>query len=202
MKRWPLFAVTFVAVLLVAVMALRERSEPGTELPPELAEQPDLYMQGSTITQFDADGSVRYRLMADQIRHFTRDDTTRLETPELTVHRPDEPPWSVRANHGYLRPRGLPGKAREEVVYLREDVVLEQRNDDKHRVKLTTEALYVYPERRFAETDRAVMIETDAGRTTAVGLAGNLGTGLLQLSSNDSQRVHTIVLPNQFKLAR
>lgn len=201
MKRWRLFAATFVVVVIVTMTALRERTETRVDSPPTSANQPDLYMQGSRIIQFDADGSERYRLTADQIRHFTSDDTTRLEQPALTVHRPDEPPWSVRAKHGYIRPRVLPGRTREEVVYLRNDVVLEQR-DDKHRVTLTTEALYVYPERRFAETDRAVMIETDAGRTMAVGLAGDLGTGVLELSSNDSQRVHTIVLPNQFKLAR
>lgn len=45
------------------------------------------------------------------------------------------------------------------------------------------------------------MIESNAGRTTAVGLTADLGAGLLTLSSSESQRVHTTVLPNQFRRA-
>jgi lipopolysaccharide export system protein LptC len=66
-------------------------------------------------------------------------------------------------------------------------------------VKLTTDALYVYPDRRYAETDRPVMIDTNSGRTTAVGLKGDLSRGLLQLFSAADAKVHTIVLPDQFK---
>jgi hypothetical protein len=43
------------------------------------------------------------------------------------------------------------------------------------------------------------MITTHAGRTRAVGLQGNLDQGLLKLFSNDEQRVHTVILADQFK---
>ena len=64
---------------------------------------------------------------------------------------------------------------------------------------MRTPALYLYPDRQYAETDQDVIIDTDVGRTKAVGLQGDLQQGLLNLFSSADQRVHTIVLLGQFK---
>lgn len=200
MNRWQLIGVLIAAALLAFLVTDREQVETPKALPAELIDEPDLYMETATITQFNEDGSVRYRLAADEIRHFERNDTTRMKMPELTIHRAPELPWWVSAKQGYIRYRDNADKQSEEVVFLRESVVLEQR-DSPRQLRLTTQSLYVYPERQFAETNQAVMIDTSAGRTTAVGLAGDLEAGLLKLSSDAAQRVHTIVLPNQFKRA-
>jgi lipopolysaccharide export system protein LptC len=200
MNRWQLLGILIVAALLALLVLETEETAPPPELPSALADEPDLYMETATITQYNDDGSVRYSLAADEIRHFERDETTRLFAPMLTIHREPRPPWSVSSHQGYIRYRAGTGQDREEVVYLRDAVVLEQ-NEPTHHLRLTTDALYVYPERRYAETDQAVMIDTNAGRTKAVGLAGDLDAGLLKLSSDGAQRVHTIVLPNQFKPA-
>ena len=74
-----------------------------------------------------------------------------------------------------------------------------QQFPDGRSFELRTPSITLYPDREYAETDQDVMITTHAGRTTAVGLQGNLNQGLLQLSSNDERRVHTILLPDQFK---
>lgn len=200
MSRWQLLGVLVAAALLAFLVTDREQIEAPTALPAELADEPDLYMEAATITQFNDDGSVRYRLAADEIRHFERNDTTRLKMPELTIHRAPKLPWWVSSKEGDIRYRDDTNQQSEEVVFLRDSVVLEQR-DSPRQLRLTTQSLYVYPERRFAETSQAVMIDTSAGRTMAVGLAGDLDAGTLNLSSDAAQRVHTIVLPNQFKRA-
>ena len=87
----------------------------------------------------------------------------------------------------------------EETVFLEEDVRMEQRYSDGRAFELRTPSVTVYPHREYAETDRDVMITTHAGRTYAVGLKGDLDRGLLELFSDVDQRVHTIVLPDQFK---
>jgi hypothetical protein len=46
------------------------------------------------------------------------------------------------------------------------------------------------------------MIATHAGSTTAAGLSGDLEAGRVKLSSRKNERVHTIVLPGQFKRSR
>jgi lipopolysaccharide export system protein LptC len=172
---------------------------PAQKLPDELADEPDLYIKDATITQFRPNGQIKYRLLSPHIRHFERNDLTRLTAPRLTLHNNANPPWEIESETGYIRRRaGNPGPP-EEVVFLRRDVVLEQRYDDGRRVHLETPSLYIYPDRSYAETEQNVMIDTDVGRTTAVGLQGDLQRGLLNLSSSAQQRVHTIVLPGQFK---
>ena len=168
-------------------------------LPDELADEPDLYMEDALITQFQPNGSMKYQLHSTQIRHFERDNLTRLAAPVLTLHNPDRPPWKIDAAQGYIRRRADEHGAPEEVVFLRRDVGLEQRFEDGRRLRIESPSLYIYPDRQFAETEQAVMIDTEVGRTTAVGLRGDLQRGLLKLFSSTQQRVHTIVLPGQFK---
>lgn len=200
MTRWRLIAVLIAAMLLASFVVRRDSAPASEELAADLTDAPDLYMQVATVTQFDDDGSVRYRLAADEIRHFEAEDTTRLQKPLLTVHRTEGGAWRAQSNQGEIHYRSVAPARQEEIVSLRDAVVLE-RAEAEGRLRLTTESLYVYPERRFAETDQAVMIETIAGRTSAAGLVGDLNTGVLKLSSDGSQRVHTIVLPRQFKRA-
>jgi lipopolysaccharide export system protein LptC len=170
-------------------------AEPVKALP----DAPDLYMEDARITQYGEDGVVQYRLDSSTIRHFDRENLTRLEAPTFELKRADASPWFVRSAHGYIRYRTQSPPPQEEVVFLRDNVELEQRAADGEFVKLTTDAMYVYPDRRYAETDRPVMIDTNSGRTTAVGLQGDLGRGLLKLFSAGDAKVHTIVLPDQFK---
>jgi lipopolysaccharide export system protein LptC len=190
------------AILLAGIVLLVEPFAPvpgPAELPEELADEPDLYMENAIITQYQPTGEMKYQLASYQIRHFERDNLTRLAAPTLTLHNTTQPPWQVESDHGYIRRRANPDGAPEEVVYLRKDVALEQRYADGRRLRLESPSLYIFPDREYAETAQNVMIDTDVGRTTAVGLRGDLQRGLLKLSSSAQQRVHTIVLPGQFK---
>lgn len=198
MSRWY-WVGAFAAALVFVIAYLNPEDAEPPPLPPELREEPDLYMEETVITQFRADGNIRYRLACEQITRFEKDALTRLEKPVLDLHRQGEPPWNLRAEHGHMRQRpgadGLP----EEQLYLRDNVVLRQRFDDGRFVTMTTSVLYVFPEREYAETDQPVTIDTASGRTKAVGFEGDLKRGWMKLSSAPTQRVHIIVLPHQFK---
>lgn len=197
-----LVGITTTLAIIVGAFVLFEPetgSEEVTALPPELADEPDLYMEDATITQYQKDGSLQYQLFSTEIRHFEAAQLTRLVAPSLEMHSPGKPPWSVSAGHGYIRKRALPSGGDEEVVFLRENVLLEQRYEDGQRLKVRSSSMYIYPDRQYAETDQDVMIDTNVGRTQAIGMQGDLQRGLFNLSSTSDQRVHTIVLPKQFK---
>lgn len=202
-ERWSTWAV-IVSVAVAGVMLLSEPLEPAPEeevLPSIVSEEPDLYIEDAVITQYLPSGTVHYRLMSKLLRQFEADELVRLTEPRLVVNSETRAPWRVQSEHGYVRRLRAAERSGdgEEVVFLREDVQLEQREPDGRHMRLTTSTLYVFPEREYAETDRDVMIDTHAGRTTATGLKGDLQRGLLQLSSSDRRRVHTILLPDQFK---
>ena len=170
--------------------------EPSTEV--LFSEVPDLYMEDAIITQYQGDGTLKYELVSTRIRHFEDRNLTRLDTPDLQMHQTDNPPWSARADEGEIKYQATSEDTQEEVVYLRHNVFLEQARGERF-ISMSSEDLTIYPERRYAETDQAVMIDTNAGRTKAVGLAADLERSVLHLASSESQRVHTIVLPFQFK---
>ena len=168
---------------------------PGA-LPPELADEPDLLMEGASITQFQHDGSVQYRLAAREIRHFEDEQFTRLLEPDLELHNDPEPPWRVTSEHGEIH--GSAGAPGGEQVLLRDGVVVRQAGSGTDFITIRSQALDLYPERKYAETEGDVMIETDVGRTAARGMQADLTRGSMKLSSGKDAAVHTIVQRDQF----
>ena len=160
--------------------------------------EPDLEIEDAVISQFRPTGGLRYRLHSPRIEHFQDDALTELIDPDLTLYSEDEPPWQMTARRGSILNATFEGNSRE-VVHLEEDVQMEQLFADGREYRLQTPAITIHPDREYAETDRNVMITSHAGRTAAVGLKGNLRRGRLHLFSDVEQRVHTILLPDQFK---
>jgi LPS export ABC transporter protein LptC len=200
MNRWSWLLVAIACVLLF--VSLRDRG--GNQRPDAvalgLAGEPDLRMEKAEITQYDEAGAVRYRLWSEEIRHFESEAQTHLASPTLTLDRAPQPPWLASAKQGIVKFQAAADGKLEEVVLLSEGVHL-QHGDAASRIDVTCPTLTIYPDRRFAETDQPVMISSDSGSTVAVGFSGDLNSGRIKLSSKPTQRVHTVVLPGQFKRA-
>ena len=184
------------ALLLTFYLAPWRSAVPPGALPPELADEPDLYMERATITQFQEDGSIQYRLAAQAIRHFEDEQLTRLLEPDLEIHNDPEPPWRVRSERGEVH--GTATAPGGEQVLLRDSVVVRQDGPGSGYTTIRCDALDVYPEPKYAETDGDVMIDTDVGRTAGRGLRVDLAHGSMRLSSGADAPVHTIVQREQF----
>ena len=168
---------------------------PGA-LPPELADEPDLYMEGATITQFKENGTIQYRLNAGEIRHFEKERFTRLLAPDLELHTDSGPPWQVTSALGEIH--GSAGDPGGERVLLRDRVVAHQQSTDTDYMTIRCATLDLYPQRKYAETRGDVMIDTNVGRTTARGMQANLTNGRMMLAAGSDAAVHTIVEREQF----
>lgn len=199
MNRWSWLLVVFGCLALLLSLGDWKHIEVLPNEQPAAAGEPDLYMEKAAITQYGADGTVRYRLLSSEVRHYEDERLTRLVAPTMTLYRAPQAPWFARSNEGLVHDTDTVDGKRDEAILLRDDVHLEQR--EPNRIEISSPTLYVYPDRQFAETDQPVIIDTTAGRTHAVGMSGDLNTSLLKLSSSASERVHTIVLPGQFKRA-
>lgn len=199
MWRYSGWVVGALAAAVVIYLVIGQDAPTEAEQERIIRNEPDIYAQDVLFNQLRADGKLHYRLQADEIHQFNREQLTRLTEPDLHLVNPEQPPWDIGARHGYIRKRQGPNGDPEEVVYLREAVQLVQQHPDSGQITLRSESFYIYPNRQFAETDQNVMIDTQVGRTEAAGMTADLQSGLLNLSSNSGQRVHTIVLPEQFK---
>ena len=206
MERLPLSTARLVGIALLGSLVIgaavffqptlpEEESEP----PLSASEEPDLLIEDAVIRQFRASGAIRYLLRSPLIEHFESDALTHLTDPDLMLHDEPEPPWRVTAERGVIRNAAQGNRAGEEEVELIDDVQMLQVFEDGRRYDLRTPQITIFPAREYAETDQNVMITTHAGRTKAVGLEGSLDKGLLKMFSSDEQRVHTVILPHQFK---
>ena len=201
MTRWYWLGGLSAAFFFVLAFLNPDEVQP-TPLPPELHNEPDVYMEDSIITQFDEHGNIRYRLASSEITHFETENVTNLEKPVFHLHQPSpDTPWNATAMSGSITQRPNHANVLEERLFLRDNVVLKRGfdNEDKRHIMLETSTLFIYPERQFAETDQAVIIETASSLTKAVGFQGDLESGWMKLSSSPAQRVHIIVLPHQSK---
>ena len=157
---------------------------------------PDIFGREVQFNQLREDGSLHYRLKADSIRQFLDENLTRMEVPEVHLRNPDQPPWDIYAQEGFIRKLE---QSAQDVVFLRSAVRMVQDHPVNGQITLRSESFYLYPDRQYAQTEDDVIIDTEVGRTTAAGMSANLDTGVLTLTSSTTQRIHTIVLPEQFK---
>ncbi len=191
------FAAAAISALVLTLVYMYSGERTPAPLPPELADEPDIYMERAAITRFGAKGGVRYRLEADRIRQFEERSVTYFENPAMRLHQESGPPWMANASHGELRQASAKDGAKDERLRLIDNVELTRQHDDGQRFSLTTTELDVYPARQYAQTDHAVMIETSGSRTTAAGFEADMERGWVKLLSGPAQRVHVVVEPRR-----
>ena len=172
--------------------------------------EPDLLLDAAVITQFRADGSLQYRLHAERIAHYPMPEQTVLTRPRLLLDQSDAAPWILSAARGRilggaalfetseaLATRPDAPNEHGETVILEEDVNLRRQRTPERFIDLRTSLLTLYPEREYAETDRPVIIETEAGHTTAASLRADLTAGRISLAGVDDDQVHTTLVPDR-----
>ena len=185
-------------LLLAFYLAPWRGAVPPGALPTELEGEPDLYIESAVINQYQEDGTLQYRLAARRVHTFDGDRHTRLVDPDLSLYNPPAPPWRVNARHGDLYGIGNGAGELDGVLVLRGEVVLHQTDPGRGFTTIRTAELTVRPAPRYAETERDVMIETEAGRTAAQGLKADLERRILNLQADADGPVHTIVQPEHF----
>ncbi len=199
--------IALAAIAFVGLLQLGERQHLPALLPQALQEEPDLYFQDARIAQFDAHGDLAFVLEAAEVHVFEARDLAILQTPRLMLYRGEDAPWHLTAGEGRLMlvPAATDSAepADEELVTLHDAVELFQTQADGGLLRLRTEQLQIYPRRRYVTTNEAVMIESSAGVTQAVGMRAQLIEGRFELGNTDPHtqptRVHTIVAPHQFQ---
>lgn len=174
--------------VVAMLVAPGEIGEPP--VPPELAAEPDVYIEDGRITQHDDDGAIRYRLRGGRITHFhQRGDavgTTRIERLEFEFPHADAP-WRGSADGGHA----INAPAQEERLRLTGNVeLLQQRGGGFTRLR--ADALTLLPEQRVAKTDQPVTILTESSRMSAAGAVADLTSGRMRLFSSGETRVKVV----------
>ena len=86
MNRWSWLLVIFGCFALLLSLGDWKHIEVSPNEQPASAGEPDLYMEKAAITQYGDDGTVRYRLLSTEVRHYEDERITRLVSPTMTLY--------------------------------------------------------------------------------------------------------------------
>ncbi len=183
---------TLILAFALTINWVMMESDESAELTP--GNDPDFYMLDATISQFDGKGELQHRIAANRFTHFPLTDLTTMKSPALELGRTgDSVPWEITSSEGRILPST---EYREEIVELWSNVLAAKSGSGGDFINIQTNSLTIYPERDYAETDEAVFIDNQSGRTTAAGMKAFLDTGRFMFFSTPTRKVTTIFLPN------
>jgi lipopolysaccharide export system protein LptC len=160
-----LIVLTIAAALLSWWLVQREASPPvPQQITHEGPREIDYYLRGLDIVRMTAEGVPAHRLVADDLRHFTDDDTTELANPHLTVFQREEPPWEINAETAWVSADGS-------LILLSGAVLIDRAAGKATRaMRIETRDLRVQPDQDYAETDEKVRVTSDPDWLDAVGM--------------------------------
>jgi lipopolysaccharide export system protein LptC len=151
----------------------------------QVPDYPTTYLVNARTRQFDEEGKLSYILEADKMAYFNKSDPSKpdtlLEQPNITMFDQDNsrPPWKATANNAE-------GSEQQDELIMIGDVVIQQRLDNGEQTRLETTELTIKPNRRYAETDKPVIITDKTGVVRSTGVRIFFDDERIELLSNVS----------------
>lgn len=179
-------------VLLVALglfsfylSQVAEREQAGRAAVRPASNEPDYFVERLALLTMDERGQPSYRLEAQRLQHFARDDSTLFESPVLVSLDPSRPRVTVTARRGRLLEGG------EEAHLQGEVQVTRAATGNGAPLLAETDYAVVLPSQDIVRTDRPVTVVQGPNRLSGVGMELNNRTRQLRLDS----RVSTVWQP-------
>lgn len=144
----------------------------------DLGDRHDAFMEQVVLMKTNAAGELAYRFSADKMWHYPKGDQIRFTLPRLTLFQPDQTPWQIAAGQGLSEQGG-------ETIRLWQDVSGHQvAGKNNSETTILTQAAVLYPQRRYAQTDQAIIIKQPNAQVTGIGAQVDLEAGMIKLLAN------------------
>jgi lipopolysaccharide export system protein LptC len=130
----------------------------------EIRHDVDFSIEYLASTELDKQGIPRSMLFAEKMWHYSDDDTTHLQLPNLVSMKVGQPPVNITAKLATL-------SGNSEDIFMHEDVII-TRTDPKtsNEMRFETDYLHVAPNRDVADTDHPVLMYDKRNVVSAVGM--------------------------------
>ena len=151
---------------------------PTTNITPKSAALPDAFMEDIKTIILDKYGKPKMKLSTPKLIHFTENDTTQLQAPQLTLYRKSPNPWYITAQHA---------QATDGIDNIRfwENVIIHRAADENNPATvIKTSLLIVHPNQKTAETSHFITLNQPNLVVKATGMYANMNTGDIKLLSN------------------
>jgi lipopolysaccharide export system protein LptC len=150
--------------VLFASYWLSLQVQPLPAITKEIRHDVDFTIEQLSSTELDKQGIPRSMLFAEKMWHYSDDDTTHLQLPNLVSMKVGQPPVNITAKLATL-------SGNNEDIFMHEDVII-TRTDPKtsNEMRFETDYLHVAPNRDVADTDHPVLMYDKRNVVSAVGM--------------------------------
>ncbi|MBY0499934.1 MAG: LPS export ABC transporter periplasmic protein LptC [Nitrosomonas sp.] len=141
---------------------------------------PDYIVEDLSGIRVDHNQGIQREFSAQKLRHYLEEKVTQLEQTNFISIDPGNPLMRLHADHAEIKNKGAD-------IYLTGNVsAMRGVDDDKNKITLSTDFLYLIPDENLVKTDRAVTITKLNTVIHATGLELNNRIGKIQLLSKVS----------------
>ena len=128
------------------------------------AHSPDYFSKGYTKWELNELGTLKNKLLADEMIHYSDDGTTHMVNPVIFFHNEKTPPWVIKSETGILSGDGKD-------LLLNGKVVIDRaKAEGVSQLTINTSALKVKPETSYAETSEWAELISPPNKTTGTGM--------------------------------
>lgn len=128
----------------------------------------DTFFNTAEIINFATTGLPKSKIIGAQISHYPGEEDSEITSPRISLFRDIGPPVYITADKGWLNKEGTRAILKGHTVIKREQSQTNQFS------QLETPELTIWPNRDYAETDKAVKITTDSTVATGIGMKAYL----------------------------
>jgi len=139
---------------------------------------PDAFMEDVVAVILDKQGKPKMKIVSPKMVYYSKDDSTHLEAPQLTIYRKSPKPWYVSAKEA-IATEGT------EHVHFKNDVMIQRaadRNNPATVIKTTT--LLVHPNTQIAETNDPITLIQPNITVNGIGMYADMNNGDIKLLSD------------------
>jgi len=141
---------------------------------------PDSFVSGMHLDVMDADGRLRYRIIAPSMNHYPHKQQMELDRPLIDVQQRSGNAWRINAERGRTTDSG-------DRIHLLGSVGI-HRSGVSGPLQIRTSDLLVRPEQETASTASAATITAPGHRVDAVGVDADFGRSTVKLRSQVRSR--------------
>jgi len=128
------------------------------------AHSPDYFSKGYTKWEMNELGTLKSKLLSDEMIHYSDDGTTHMVNPIMFFHNEKTPPWVIKSETGILSGDG------KDLLLNGKVTINRAKAAGVSQLTINTSMLKVKPETSYAETNEWAELISPPNRTTGTGM--------------------------------
>lgn len=120
------------------------------------------------INYNDKTGKQKSKIIADKLLHYLGDIDSELIKPRITFFREQGSPVLITADNGFTNQQGT------RIILTGQVIITRERSPYNQFFQLKSPTLTIWPDKEYAETDKAVLMTTDETIINSVGMKAYL----------------------------